>query len=102
MLAFSAGAINAMALLTFTNNAVSHVTGTITQAMSALTVVNHHASFYLLSIVGCFFLGAVTSGTIIHNEALRLGRSYGTALFIEAVVLYAATYYFYHHKPKNH
>ncbi|KHT63191.1 hypothetical protein RJ45_12255 [Photobacterium gaetbulicola] len=98
MLAFSAGAINAMALLTFTNNAVSHVTGTITQAMTALTVESHHASYYLLSIVGCFFLGAVTSGMIIHNEALRLGRSYGTALFIEAVVLFAATYYFYHHK----
>nr|WP_159063707.1 YoaK family protein [Thaumasiovibrio occultus] len=98
MLAFSAGAINSMALLTFANSAVSHVTGTITQAMNAITQENTATAFYLLSIVASFFFGAVTSGMIIHNEALRLGRSYGSALLLEAIVLFAATYYFYHHK----
>ncbi|WP_087021169.1 YoaK family protein [Thaumasiovibrio subtropicus] len=100
LLAFSAGSINAIALLTFSNNAASHVTGTITQAMNSLVhdTASDSTTHYLLSIVGMFLLGAVTSGVIVKNEALRQGRRYGIALFIEAIALYAATYYFYQHR----
>ncbi len=99
LLAFSAGYINAIALLVFSNNAVSHVTGTITQAMNSLSHdTNASTTQYLLSIAGMFFLGAVTSGMIIKNEALRLGRHYGIALFLEAAVLFVATYYFSQHR----
>ncbi|WP_413111750.1 YoaK family protein [Thaumasiovibrio sp. DFM-14] len=95
-LAFSAGYINAIALLTFSNNAVSHVTGTLTQTMNALSVGDDGTSTYLFTLVAMFFFGAVTSGMIIKNEALKLGRRYGIALFLEAIVLFAATYLFYH------
>ncbi|MEY2863451.1 MAG: hypothetical protein RLY58_1158 [Pseudomonadota bacterium] len=94
LLAFSAGCVNCIALLGFANTAVSHVTGTVSNTASAL--VRHNVPVFSLGfgIVAAFLVGAMLSGVIVKNEALRLGRHYGLALLLESLLLFAATWFF--------
>lgn len=94
MLALNAGFINSVALLSFANNAVSHVTGTATIAADALVSGQSGVLFHTASILLSFVLGAIISGVIVGNEALQLGRRYGLALTIEALLLFLAWYAF--------
>ncbi|UJF18413.1 DUF1275 domain-containing protein [Vibrio sp. SS-MA-C1-2] len=95
LLAFTAGFINSVALLSFQHHTVSHVTGSITQAMSSIVKPGHLVNSHVLSIVGMFFLGAATSGLIIRNKVLYLDHRYSIALYLEAFILFGATYCFY-------
>lgn len=85
-----AGAINAIGLLGFQHQAISHVTGA-TSALS-LSIVNADltAAAHLLLTLLAFILGAVISGTIVENAVLRLGPRYSWALSVEAGLLLAA------------
>ncbi|MEC8525105.1 MAG: YoaK family protein [Pseudomonadota bacterium] len=90
MLALNAGFINSVALLSFASNAVSHVTGTATILADAVVTGQSVLVFHTATIVLSFIGGAVLSGIIVGNEALALGRRYGLALAIEALLLIAA------------
>jgi len=94
MLALNAGFINSVALLSFANNAVSHVTGTATIAAEALVSGHADVLFHTVTIILSFIVGAIASGVIVGNEALQLGRRYGLALVIEALLLFLAWYAF--------
>lgn len=94
LLAINAGLINSVALLSFANNAVSHVTGTATLVANAMAQGNLEALLYTGSIVLSFLAGAILSGFIVGDEALRLGRHYGVALFLEGLLLLLAWYGF--------
>ena len=59
MLALNAGFINSVALLSFANNAVSHVTGTATIAADALVSGQSGVLFHTASILLSFVLGAI-------------------------------------------
>lgn len=96
MLALNAGFINSVALLSFVNNAVSHVTGTATIAADALIDQDWDLLWLTGAIIISFIGGAILSGVIIGNEALRLGRRYGVALMLEALLLSLAWYGFKH------
>ena len=96
MLALNAGFINSVALLSFANNAVSHVTGTATIAADALSRADWTVLEQTGGIVLSFLIGAILSGVIIGNEALRMGRRYGVALLLESALLLAAWYGFTH------
>ena len=72
MLALNAGFINSVALLSFANNAVSHVTGTATIAADALVSGRSEVLFHTASILRSFVIGAIISGIIVGNEALQL------------------------------
>lgn len=94
MLALNAGFINSVALLSFANNAVSHITGTATIAADALVQGQSGVLLHTGAIVVSFILGAILSGAIVGNEALRLGRRYGVALVLESIFLFLAWYGF--------
>jgi uncharacterized membrane protein YoaK (UPF0700 family) len=89
-LASIAGAVNAIGLLGFKHQAVSHVSGTST--LLGLSLVNHDAvqSMHLFLILLSFMLGAALSGAIIDNAVLRLGHRYSFALIVEAALLLLA------------
>lgn len=89
-LAAIAGAVNAVGLLGFSHQAVSHVSGTST--LLSLAVVNHDMALmvHLLLILLSFVAGAMLSGAIIDNAVLRLGHRYSFALIVEAALLLLA------------
>lgn len=89
-LAAIAGAVNAIGLLGFKHQAVSHLTGISTLLGLALVNVEAMESLHLFFILLSFMLGAALSGLIINNEILQLGRRYSVALFIEAALLILA------------
>lgn len=86
-LAFLAGSVNAVGLMGFSHQAVSHLTGTTTLLGASLAHGTWAVTLHLLLVILSFFLGAITSGIIFENSALRLGRRYSVALFVESGVL---------------
>ncbi len=92
ILALNAGFINAVGLLDFEHQAVSHVSGTAsligTQLISSPTSV-----FHLSCIVVAFLIGAAVSGAMLPSSSLKLGRHYDTLLFIEACLLVTAIFF---------
>lgn len=89
-LASIAGAVNAIGLLGFKHQAVSHLTGTSTLLGLSLVNLDVPESSHLFLILVSFMLGAALSGVIIDNAVLRLGRRYSIALLIEAGLLLLA------------
>lgn len=87
LLALLAGTVNAIGLLGFKHQAVSHLTGTATLLGQQLAALEWAVSFHLLMILVSFVAGAVLSGWLIENTALKLGRHYGVALLLEALLL---------------
>lgn len=86
-LALIAGFVNAIGVLGFKHQAVSHLTGTSTLTSLAIVQLDVTGTGHLLLIIVFFVLGAALSGAIIDNAVLRLGRRYSVALVIEAAFL---------------
>jgi uncharacterized membrane protein YoaK (UPF0700 family) len=89
-LAMIAGAVNAIGLLGFEHQAVSHLTGTSTLLGLALVDGAMGASLHLFLILLSFLLGAALSGAITDNAVLHLGRRYSVALLLESLLLLLA------------
>lgn len=89
-LALVAGMVNVVGYLGFEHLALSHLTGTASLLGSALSGGRWDAAFQLGTIIAAFVGGAVLSGLVIQDSTLRLGRRYGVALAIEALLLAAA------------
>lgn len=87
LLTLLAGSVNAIGLLGFNHQAVSHLTGISSLLSLDLTNQNFSAALHLSLILLSFVLGSVLSGCLIERTALRLGRPYGVALLIESVFL---------------
>lgn len=96
LLSFTAGIINSVALLGFANQAVTHVTGSISLAAAAAVQQNWGYVSHLALVVFFFFLGAILSGLITQGNKLMMGRRYGVALLIESALLVIATQLFIH------
>lgn len=89
-LAFVAGGANAVGLIGFAHQAVSHLTGTTTLAAQALATGDLASSLHLASILAAFVAGAVASGAIIPVDALRLGMRHTLVLWAVSVLLVAS------------
>ena len=89
-LAAIAGAVNAIGLLGFKHQGVSHLTGTSTLLGLSLVNLDLADSTHLILIIVSFMLGAALSGALIDNAVLRLGRRYSFALLIESALLLLA------------
>ncbi|NGY06452.1 YoaK family protein [Solimonas terrae] len=89
-LAAIAGAVNAVGMLGFRHQAVSHLTGTSTLLGLSLVNFDGSESAHLILILISFVLGAAFSGALIDNAVLRLGHRYSLALLIEAALLLTA------------
>ncbi|MFN3710833.1 MAG: YoaK family protein [Alishewanella aestuarii] len=89
-LAFNAGIINMVALLGFTHQAVSHITGSVS-ALGAEMVQGHlNNTIHLILVIISFLIGATLSGLVTQDATLKLGRRYGVALIIETCLLVLA------------
>lgn len=89
-LAAIAGAVNAIGLLGFEHQGVSHLTGTSTLLGLSLVNLDLPGGTHLVLIILSFVAGAALSGAITDGAVLRLGRRYSVALLIEAALLLAA------------
>ena len=96
LLSLTAGMINSMALLSFANQAVTHVTGSISLLSAALVLQEWGYVYHLSLVVFFFFLGAILSGLITRGNKLMMGRRYGVALLIESALLLVAMKLFMH------
>lgn len=90
LLAFNAGGINAVGLLSLEHQAISHVTGSASWLGLALAKGNLGQVLHLTLVIIAFFIGAALSGWIIKDESLKLGRRYSVCLAIEAGLLFAS------------
>nr|WP_251080850.1 YoaK family protein [Motilimonas cestriensis] len=88
-MAVLAGCVNSIGLLGFEHQAVSHLSGSVTQFGVGLLSFSNN-TVHLLLIILSFLGGAMISGVLIENTALKLGRHYGSALVIEAGLLFLA------------
>jgi len=82
-----AGWTNAVGLLGVFHQAITHVTGTATQAAAAFAGGDLAAAALAGSIVLSFLGGAVIAGGLVHGGEVHQGRRYGLALLIEALLL---------------
>lgn len=89
-LAAIAGAVNAVGLLGFQHQAVSHLTGTTTLLGLSLVEGALPDALHLTFVLVAFVLGAVLSGALVERSVLRLERGYALALFLEASLLFSA------------
>lgn len=86
LLALLAGCVNAVGLLGFQHQAVTHISGTVTLLGSSF-LIGVDSSIHLFFIIFSFLVGAAFSGFFIESSALKLGRRYGVALCIEGSLL---------------
>ena len=89
-LACIAGMVNVVGYLGFEHQAVSHLTGTTSLLGAALARGDWRAVGHLWGVLVAFCLGAMVSGLIIQDSALRLGRRYGVVLALESLLLATA------------
>jgi uncharacterized membrane protein YoaK (UPF0700 family) len=101
-LAAIAGAVNAIGLLGFKHQGVSHLTGTSTLLGLSLVSLDVAESTHLILIIVSFMAGAALSGALIDGAVLRLGRRYSLALTIEAALLISAMYALGHGSSSGH
>ncbi|MBR9727028.1 YoaK family protein [Shewanella intestini] len=87
VLALVAGFINAIGLLGFEHQSVSHLSGTASLLGASLFSHSFAHTLHLLGVVLAFLAGASFAGFLLHGTRLKLGRHYDTALFIEALLL---------------
>ncbi len=89
-LALGAGCINAIGLLGFDHQSVSHLSGTATLIGAGLLSNSALVSLHLIGVLFSFFMGAAVAGFMLHGSTLMLGRHYDTALLFEVVLLLLA------------
>lgn len=93
ILALIAGSVNAIALIGFNHQGVSHLTGSSTLLGAEIANGNSAEIIHLLLILGSFVLGASMSGFAIGNESLKPAKRYGIALLAESLLLILAMYF---------
>ena len=92
ILAFVAGCINAIGLLGFEHQSVSHVSGTATLVGTSVLNSSVEKTLHLIGILVSFFIGAAISGFMLHGNSLKLGKHYDTALILESCLIFTALY----------
>lgn len=88
-LAAGAGYVNTL-VLAMGAMPVTHLTGTISRLSGDVGRGDTADALIVLRLVVAFFLGAMASGVIIGSSTLHLGRRYGVAVMVEALLLSAA------------
>lgn len=87
VLAFVAGMINVVGLISFEKTPVSHMTGNTTQFALLLARGDWPKLGFFGAILGSFIFGAVMSGALLRSSTLQLGRRYSAALMLESGLL---------------
>ncbi len=92
ILAFIAGCINAIGILGFEHQSVSHLSGSATLLGTSIFENSFDVSLQLGGVLFAFFIGASLSGLLLHGATLKLGRHYDTALVVESILIFVALY----------
>lgn len=87
ILALVAGFVNAIGLLSFEHQSVSHLSGTATLLGTSFFSTSFENVLHLLGILLSFLLGSTIAGFLLHGSTLKLGRHYDTVLFLESALL---------------
>lgn len=87
ILALIAGYVNAIGVLGFEHQAVSHLSGTATLLGTEILNSSSQNILHLLGVLLSFLAGASIAGFLLHGSRLKLGRHYDTALFCECILL---------------
>jgi uncharacterized membrane protein YoaK (UPF0700 family) len=80
VLALVAGLINAIGLLGFKHQSISHLSGTATLLGTGLVDSAFMDIYYLFFILVSFLIGAAISGYFLRSGALKQGRNYSRLL----------------------
>jgi uncharacterized membrane protein YoaK (UPF0700 family) len=102
LLALIAGSVNAVALIGFQHQAVSHLSGTATLIGSALLNPIPGTLLHLIGILLSFLFGSALSGFMLTGTSLKLGRLYDVLLIIEAALLLIAMYFLLNNHTSGH
>lgn len=86
-LSLMAGMINVVGFLGIERQAITHLTGTTSMLAAAIAKGEGGLTIHLLGIIGAFVGGCGLSGFLVKDSTLRLGRDYGIALLLEALLL---------------
>lgn len=89
-LSFIAGIVNVVGLLGFEHQAITHLTGNTSMLAEAVASFNLVSTLHFAALIGSFVAGCALSGFIIQDSTLQLGRRYGVALFIVAILLFVS------------
>ncbi|HEY9033753.1 MAG TPA: YoaK family protein [Pseudomonadales bacterium] len=100
-LALLAGMVNAVGLLGFQHQSVSHLSGTATLLGTAVFGPLPD-SLHLLAILLSFLAGSMLSGFFVSGESLRMGRHYDSLLLAESLLLVLAIVFLQHHAAAGH
>ncbi|MBU2886144.1 DUF1275 domain-containing protein [Gilvimarinus agarilyticus] len=87
VLTLVAGFVNAVGLLSFEHQSVSHLSGTATIFGASFLSSNLQSIIHLLGVLLSFLFGSSMAGFLLHGSTLKLGRHYDTVLFLEALLL---------------
>lgn len=98
-LALIAGAVNAIGLLGFQHQAVSHMTGIVSLMGVSLSQQAWGKALHGSLTLIAFFSGAVLSNLIIKESTLQFGRHYGVALLVESLLLWGSIPFLIHQWP---
>ncbi|USD66291.1 YoaK family protein [Vibrio sp. SCSIO 43136] len=90
LLALIAGTINAIGLLGFQHQSVSHLSGSATLLGAQVASMNFASVAMLLAVLISFVIGSAISGAFLCGESFKVGRYYDTLLAAEGLLLLAA------------
>lgn len=93
VLALVAGLVNAIGLLGFKHQAISHLSGTATQLGTGIVNASFIDALHLSLIILSFIVGAAVSGYFIRSGSLKLSHNYSGLLILEALLLVSAVYF---------
>jgi uncharacterized membrane protein YoaK (UPF0700 family) len=96
LLAAGAGCINAVGFLGAEHQALTHLSGTVTNLGMEIARADYPLARHALLVILSFFLGSVVSGMIIRQSTLQAGRRYGVALMLESALLLSAAWLLRH------
>ncbi|WP_111894404.1 YoaK family protein [Acinetobacter sp. MB5] len=87
-LAFNAGMVNALGLLSIWHQTVSHMTGNVSMLAIAIMHGQSMQALYGICVITSFVLGSLYSGYLLGNSHFRLGRRYGIPLSLSGLCIF--------------
>jgi uncharacterized membrane protein YoaK (UPF0700 family) len=93
VLALVAGFINAVGLLGFNHQSISHLSGTATLLGVGVLNSSFSDTLHLVLILLSFLVGSAISGYFLNSASLKLGRNYSRLLILEAIIIFASMYF---------
>ena len=100
-LALLAGLVNAVGLLGFEHQSVSHLSGTAT-LLGVKIIKTDSSAIHLLFILLSFVFGSGITGFLITSNTFKFGKHYDTILFLEGLLIFASFFFLNFHSIFGH